>query len=155
MTGQLKEVFGIYTNDRRQQGAGKIVVEVMTKADHDALHELAKLDIERITRAAGAAMPKNACIVARRGVRTQQETGLKQINGMLQEIKGAERENEAIKWGLIAAGYANGMFCGDLMSKSELHDVIQVIDQTFTKAELRIKATRRPFWKRMWKGARA
>lgn len=101
------------------------------------------------------AMPKNAYIVARRGVRTQQETGLKQINEMLQEIKGAERENEAIKWGLIAAGYANGMFCGDLMSKSELHDVIQVIDQTFTKAELRIKATRRPFWKRMWKGAKA
>lgn len=86
MTGQLKEVFGIYENDRRQQGAGKIVVEIMTKADHAAMHELARLDIERIAQAAGAAMPKNACIVARRSVRQQQETGIKQLNEMLQEI---------------------------------------------------------------------
>lgn len=155
MTGQLKEVFGIYANDRRQQGAGKIVVEVMTKADHAALCEMIKPDIERIAQAAGAAMTKNACIVARRGVRRQQETGLKQINEMLQEIKGTESEAQAIKWGLFAAGYANGMYCGDLMSKSELNDVIQVIDQTFTKTGLRIKTARRPFWKRIWKGAKA
>lgn len=155
MTGQLKEVFGIYANDRRQQGAGKIIVEVMTKADHAAMHELARLDIERIAQAAGAAMPKNACIVARRGVRQQQETGIKQLNEMLQEIKKAENKVEAIKWGLFAAGYVNGMYCGDLMSKSEMHDAIQVIDQTFTKTELRFKAARRPFWARIWKGAKA
>lgn len=154
MTGQLKEVFGIYANDRRQQGTGKIIVEVMTKADHAAMREMVKPDIERIAQAAGAAMLKNACIVVRRDVRRKQETGIEQINNMLQEMKKAEKVNEAIKWGLIAAGYANGMYCGDLMSKRELQGVIQVIDQTFTKTELRIKAARRPFWKRIWKGAK-
>lgn len=100
-------------------------------------------------------MSKNACIVVRRDVRRQQETGIEQINNMLQEMKKAEKVNEAIKWGLIAAGYANGMYCGDLMSKRELQSVIQVIDQTFTKTELRIKATRRSFWVRIGKGAKA
>lgn len=122
MAGKLKEVFGIYANDRRQQGA---------------------------------AMPKTACIVARRGVRQQQETGIRQINEMLQEIKETENMAEAIKWGYVAAGYVNGMYCGDLMGKSEMHDVIQVIDQTFAKTELRIRAAHRPFWKRIWKGAKA
>lgn len=32
MTGQLKEVFGIYANDRRQQGRGKPFIVVMTEA---------------------------------------------------------------------------------------------------------------------------
>ena len=46
MTGQLKEVFSIYENDRRQQGGASFIV-VMTKEDHAAMHETAKLDIER------------------------------------------------------------------------------------------------------------
>lgn len=149
MRTQTNEVQAIYRNARRQQGTGKIIVEVMTKADHDAMHELTKLDVERIAQAAGAAMLNSACIIGRRDVREQQETGIKQLNEMLQEMKETESKNEAIKCGLIAAGYANGMYCGDLINKSELRDVIQVIDQAYKKAEQRIEAASRPFWSRI------
>lgn len=152
MTGKLKEVFGIYENDRRQQGAGKPFIVVVTEADRAAIHEKAKLDIERIAQAAGVEMLKTARITVRRGMRRQQETGIKQLNEMLQEIKGAESKAEAIKWGLFAAGYVNGMYCGDLMSKSEMHDAIEVIDQTFAKTELRFKTARRSFWERIGRG---
>lgn len=96
-------------------------------------------------------MLNGACIIGRRDVREQQETGIKQLNEMLQEMKETESKVEAIKWGLIATGYANGMYCGDLMNKSELRDVIQVIDQTYKKAELRIEAASRPFWSRIFR----
>ncbi len=102
--------------------------------------------IEKIAQAAGVELPKTARIAMRRGARQQQEKGLKELNEMLREIRETNDKAEAIKWGMIAAGYANGMCCGDLLSKSELNDVIQVIDQTFKKAEIRIEAASRPLW---------
>lgn len=149
MTGQLKEVFGIYTNDRRQQGEGKHFIVVMTEADNAAMHEAAKRDIEKIAQAAGVEMRKTASVAVRRCMRRQQEAGIEQINGMLQKTKGSENVIEALKWAATAAGYANGMYCGGLMSRKELHDVIEVIDQTFTKTETRIKDSRQPFWLRI------
>ena len=87
MTGQLKEVFGIYANDRRQQGGGKPFIVVMTEADRAAMHETAKLDIERIAQAAGVEMLKTARIAVRRGMR-QQQKGLKELNTLLAQKAG-------------------------------------------------------------------
>lgn len=87
MTGQLKEVFGIYANDRRQQGWGKPFIVVMAEADRAAMHETAKMDIERIAQAAGVEMLKTARITVRRGMRQQQQKGLKELNTLLQEIR--------------------------------------------------------------------
>ena len=77
MTGQLKEVFGIYANDRWQQGVGKPFIVVMTETDRAAMREAAKLDIEKIAQAAGVEMLKTARIAVRRGMRQQQQKGLK------------------------------------------------------------------------------
>lgn len=150
MRTQTNEVQAIYNGTARQQDTGKIVVEVMTKEDHAAMHEMARLDIKKIAQAVNM-IPKSVCIVARSGnkvARQQQETGLEQLNEMLRAIRETGDKVEAIKWGMVAAGYANGMCCGDLISKSELHEVIGLIDQTFKKTELRIEAAKRPFWAR-------
>ena len=120
MRTQTNEVQAIYNGTARQQDTGKIVVEVMTKEDHAAMHEMARLDIKKIAQAVNM-IPKSVCIVARSGnkvARQQQETGLEQLNEMLRVIRETGDKVEAIKWGMVAAGYANGMCCGDLISKS-------------------------------------
>ncbi|MCM1217251.1 MAG: hypothetical protein NC548_22350 [Lachnospiraceae bacterium] len=152
MRTQTNEVQAIYNNAIRAQriaGMGKPFFVVITDTDRAALHERARLDIEKIAQAAGVEMLKTARITARRAARQQQEAGLEQLNDMLRKMRETDSKAEAVKWGMVAAGHANGMCCGDLISKSELNDVIGVIDQTYQKAELRIKAAKRPFWARI------
>lgn len=155
MTGQLKEVFGIYANDRWQQGVGKPFIVVMTETDRAAMREAAKLDIEKIAQAAGVEMLKTARIAVRRGMRQQQQKGLKELNTLLQEIRLEKTKKDVYTQTGIATGYANAMRHFDLISENELKDVIDVIGQAGEQTASRIKATRRPFWKRMWKGAKA
>lgn len=123
---------------------------IIPKEDHEFMNKGIQREIEKIAQAAGVEMNKTARVHEQRNVREQQKTGLKQLNEMIQKINAADKMPEALKWGLLAAGYANGMQCGDLMSESELNDVIQVIDQTFMKSELRFKAENRP-WNRFRK----
>lgn len=150
MRTQINEVQAIYNNAiRMPRMTGKPFFVVTTKTDHTALHERARLDIEKIAQAAGVEMLKTARITARRAARQQQEAGLEQLNEMLRKMRETNSKAEAVKWGMVAAGYANGMCCGNLISKSELNDVIGVIDQTYQKAELRIKAAKRPFLARI------
>lgn len=149
MTGQLKEVFGIYANDRRQQGGGKPFIVVMTEADHAAMHETAKLDIERIAQAAGVEMLKTARIAVRRGMRQQQQKGLKELNTLLQEIRLEKTKKDVYIQTGIATGYANAMRHFDLISENELKDVIDVIGQAGEQTARRIEAKNRPFWRRI------
>lgn len=152
MTGQLKEVFGIYANDRRQQAAADIVI--MTKVDHAAMHRLAAREMER-NAAAVAETAKEAKIYLQRGKGRQQIAGLKQLNDLLQEIRTATDREDAIARTGIATGYANAMQHFGLMTKEELQDVIEVVGQAGEKAAKRIEAARRPFWVRIGKGAKA
>lgn len=148
MTGQLKEVFGIYANDRRQQGGGKPFIVVMTEADRAAMHETAKLDIEKIAQAAGVEMLKTARIVVRRGMR-QQQKGLKELNTLLQEIRLEKTKKDVYTQTGIATGYANAMCHFDLISENELKDVIDVIGQAEEQTASEIEAKNRPFWRRI------
>lgn len=149
MTGELKEVFGIYANDRRQQGGGKPFIIVMTEADRAAMHETAKLDIERIAQAAGVEMLKTARIAVRRGMRQQQQKGLKELNTLLQEIRLEKTKKDVYTQTGIATGYANAMRHFDLISENELKDVIDVIGQAGEQTASRIEAKKRPFWRRI------
>lgn len=150
MREKINDVQVIYNNAiKRQQYKGKPIFIVMTGTEHAAIYERAKTDIEKIAQAAGVKVLKTAHIAVRRGMRRQQEAGLKEINEMLRKIRETSNKEEAMKWGIVAAGYANGMCCGDLMSKSELYEVIQVIDQIYKTTESRIEDVSRPFWLRI------
>lgn len=129
--------------------AGTEKIAVVIIAQEDTLRKMAKEDMKKIAQAAGVETNKTARILMRHGLGRQQKEGLEDLNRMLKEIRETGSMAEAVKWGMVASGYANGMCCGNLMSKSELHDVIQVIDQAFRKAELRIKSADSPFWLRI------
>ncbi len=143
----LNEVQGIYISN------------TSTGWQQDLLCINARRELEKIAKSTGIKLRKTAYIAVRRDARKQQETGLEQLNEMLRKIRETDSKAEAIKWGLVAAGYADGIHCGDLISKSELDDVIEVIDQTYKEAELRIKTTKHPFrrhiirrWVWAWNG---
>lgn len=141
-------VQAIYNNAKwaqQIQSMGKPFIVVMTKTDH-ALHESARLDIKKIAWAAGVEMPKSVSITVRHGVFCQQETGLKELNKLLKDIREAKDcESVMAKTG-IATGYANAMRHFDLISENELKDVIEVIGQAGEKTASRIKSANRPFW---------
>ncbi len=128
---------------------GKPFFVVIARSDQAAIHERAKLDIEKIAQAAGVEMLKTARIVVRRGMRQQQETGLKELNKLLQDIKAAKDRKNVLAQTGIATGYANAMRHFGLISASELKDVIEVIGQAGERATSRIEAENRPFWLRI------
>lgn len=134
---------------QRKQGVGEPFFTVITKAEHAAIHEREKMDIERNTQAAGAEMLKTARIAVRRGMRQQQETGLKELNKLLQDIKVTKDHKSVVAQTGIATGYANAMHHFGLISASELKDVIEVIGQAGERATSRIEAENRPFWLRI------
>lgn len=150
MRTQTSEVQAIYNNARRQQQDGKrIAVVVMTKADHAAMHERARMDIEKIAQAAGVEMLKTARVAMRRGLREQQEKGLKELNILLREIRAAKKQKDVFTQTGIATGYANAMRHFDLISENELKDVIDVIGQAGEQTTRQIEAESRPFWLRI------
>lgn len=104
---------------------------------------------QRYAQAAGVEMRKAACILTRYGMRAQQETGLKELNSLLQEIRESKDCKDAIIRTGIATGYANAMCHFGLMSENELKDVIIVIGQAGEQAARRRKDARRPFWMRI------
>ena len=113
------------------------------------MHETAKLDIERIAQAAGVEMLKTARIAVRRGMRQQQQKGLKELNTLLQEIRLEKTKKDVYTQTGIATGYANAMRHFDLISENELKDVIDVIGQAGEQTARRIEAKNRPFWRRI------
>lgn len=131
-------------NDR--QGTKGISAVIIVSEEHEIKCETARCDLKKIAEAADVEMLKTARIHEVRSFRKQQEIGLKELNKMLQIMRVTDDKKEVIKVGILAAGYANGMNCAGLMTKSELHDVIEVIDQAFVKAEKRINDARRPLW---------
>lgn len=150
----LIKILGIRNSS--PQAGGKVAVVVMTRADHAAMHEGAKKDIEKIAQAAGVEMPKTARIYAKRGIMRQQEAGIKELDKLLKEIGlSKDRESVMVQAG-IATGYANAMYHSNLMTKEELKDVIEVIGHAGDKAVHRIEAENRPFWSYiLGKGVRA
>lgn len=145
MTGQLKEVFDIYANDRRQQGGGKPFIVVVTEG-RAVMHETEKLDIERIAQAAGVEMLKTARVAVRRGMRQQQQKGLKELNALLQKIRLEKTKKDVYTQTGIATGYANAMRHFDLISENELKDIIDVIGQAGEQTDRRIEAKNHHFW---------
>ncbi len=148
-TNEVQAIYNHAIQMQRTQGVGKPFLVVITEAEHAAMHERAKLDIEKIAQAAGAEMLKTARIAMRRGVRQQQETGLKELNKLLQDIKTAKDRKSVVAQTGIATGYANAMRHFGLISASELKDVIEVIGQAGERATSRIEAENRPFWLRI------
>lgn len=143
------EAYAVNNHAGRQQGMGRLAVVVMTKKDHVSMCGRAQSDIDKIAQAAGVEMLKTASIAMRRGMRERQETGLRELNILLQEIRAAkDREDVSTRTG-IATGYANAMYHFDLMSEGELKDVIAVIGQAGEQTARRIEATSRPSWLRM------
>lgn len=149
MRTQTKEVQAIFNNAIQTQGAGKPFLVVVTEADYAAMHERAKLDIEKIAQAAGVEMLKTARIAVRRGMRQQQQEGLKELNTLLQEIRLGKTKKDVCTQTGIATGYANAMRRFDLISENELKDVIDVIGQAGEQTARRIEAASRPFWLRI------
>lgn len=146
----LNEVQEIYNGmARRQQYAWEQNIAVMTREDHTAMHKKVRADIEKTAQAAGVGMGKTACILTRYGMRARQETGLKELNSLLQEIREAKDCKEVVTRAGIATGYANAMCHFGLMSENELKDVIIVIGQAGEQAARRRKDARRPFWMRI------
>lgn len=145
-TNEVQAIYNHAIQRQRAQGVGKPFFVVITKAEHAAMHEKAKLDIEKIAQAAGVEMLKTARIAMRRGMRQQQETGLRELNKLLQDIKEAKDRESVVALTGIATGYANAMRHFDLISASELKDVIEVIGQAGEKTASRIKSANRPFW---------
>ncbi len=150
-TNEVQAIYNHAIQMQRTQGVGKPFLVVITKAEHAAMHERAKLDIEKIAQAAGVEMLKTARIVVRRGMRQQQETGLKELNKLLQDIREAKDRESVVAQTGIATGYANAMRHFDLISASELKDVIEVIGQAGERATSRIEAASRPFWLQMFR----
>lgn len=136
---------GVWTmrNNDRQYTKG-ISALIIVSGEHEIKCETAECDLRKIAKAADVEMLKTARIHEVRGFRKQQETGMRELNKMLQVMRDTEEKRILIEAGILAAGYANGMNCAGLMTKSELHDVIEVIDQAFVKAEQRINDVRRP-----------
>ena len=130
---------------------GKRTVVVITKKEHAAMHEKAKLDIEKIAQAAGVEMTKTARIIVKRGKRQAQEKGLRELNKLLQEMGSAEKQKDVVAQAGIAVGYANAMENVGLMTESELKDVIDVIGQAGERASRRIKTADRSFRSRIIK----
>lgn len=93
--------------------------------------------------------PITAHIEARPGLIKPQQEGLEGLTKIMQEVWGAENYKELEKWGGIATGYANALRDIDLISKSELTDIIEVIDWAGRKTKRRIEAVRHPFWSRI------
>lgn len=79
----------------------------------------------------------------------QQETGLKELNRLLQDIREAKDRDGAITQTGIATGYANAMHHFNLISENELKDVIEEIGQAGESTARRIEAEKHPFWLRM------
>lgn len=132
------------TNNNRQNAKG-ISALIIVNGEHEIQCETAQCDLEKIAKAAGVEMLKTARVHEVRGFRKQQETGMKELNKMLQVMRETEEKRMLFGTGVYASGFANGMECAGLMTKSELHDVIEVIDQVYERAEQRINAARRPF----------
>ncbi|MCM1088947.1 MAG: hypothetical protein NC419_12385 [Muribaculaceae bacterium] len=128
----------------RQQDKNAVVV--MEKEDYAAMHDGARLDIEKIAQAAGVEMRKTARIAARRGMVRQQVKGLGELNKLLKEIREVQDRESLVTQTGIATGYANAMshFC--LISEDELKDVIEVIGQAGESAVKRIENAKRHFW---------
>ncbi len=83
---------------------------------------------------------KTVRISRRFGMERQQAAGMKELNKLLQDIRVAkDRESVVVQTG-IATGYANAMHHFDLISESELNDVIEVIGQAGERATSRIEA---------------
>ena len=148
---QTNEVQAIYNTVIRAQGVGKPFIVVMTEADHAAMHERARLDVEKIAQAAGVEMLKTASITVRRGMRQQQQKGLKELNTLLQEIRLEKTKKDVYTQTGIATGYANAMRHFDLISEKELKDVIEVIGQAGEQTARRIETANRPFWSRIFR----
>lgn len=135
----------------RQQGMKRLAVVVMTKEDHAAMHERARIDIDKIAQAAGVETLKTAHIVMRRGRREWQEMGLRELNRSLQEIREAEDCEAVSTWTGIATGYANAMCHFGLMSEEELKDVIAVIGQAGEQTARRVRKSKGS-WLTCWQG---
>jgi len=143
MRAPTNEGRAVYNNAVRAQSVGRPFFIVITEADRAAMHERARLDIERIAQAAGVKMRRTAHIAVRRGMRQEQEKGLKELNKLLQDIRTAGDRERAITQTGIATGYANAMSHFGLISESELKDVIEVIGQAGERA------ADRHFWPRI------
>lgn len=137
-----KEAQAAYNNAIEKQSIGTRFFVVMTEEEHAAMREKVKMDIEKIAQAAGVEMPKTARIVVRRGRRQQQQTGLIELNKILQDIRMAKDHESVVTQTGIATGYANAMCHFDLMSENELKDVIEVIGQAGEKAVRRVEAAK-------------
>lgn len=109
----------------------------------------------KFAQAAEREMPKTARVAVRRGMRQKQQKGLKELNTLLQEIRLEKTKKDVYTQTGIATGYANAMQHFELISENELKDVIDVIGQAGEETARRIEAARRPFWKCIWKGAKA
>lgn len=134
----------------------RVSIVIMTRAEHTAMHESAKRDVEKIAQAAGVEMPKTVRIMARYGLMRTQQAGIKRLNRLLQEVGNKkDRESVATQTG-IATGYANAMYHFDLMSEKELENVIELIEQAGEKAIYRIEAENHSFLHHILrKGAKA
>ncbi len=148
-TNAAQKIYDNAIRAQRTQGVGQPFLVVITEAGRAAMYEGTKKDMEKIAQAAGVEMPKTARIVMRRGMRQQQETGLKELNRLLQDIRAAKDRESVVAQTGIATGYANAMRHFDLISASELKDVIGVIGQTGERAASRIEAAGRPSWQRV------
>lgn len=147
MITALSRVQTGYDSGKRQDMG--VAVVVLKRESHVAVLESTQQDIEKIAKAAGVEMRKTAHVAIRRGMRQQQETGLKELNKLLQEIRAAKDRDSAITQARIATGYANAMWHHGLISETELKDVISVIGQAGEKTMRRIEAEGRPFWRRI------
>ncbi|MBD5504113.1 MAG: hypothetical protein HDR09_20190 [Lachnospiraceae bacterium] len=143
------EAHAVYNCAGRQQGMKRLAVLIMTKEDHAAMHEQARIDIDKIAQAAGVEMLKTARIAMRRGRRELQTMGVRELSKLLLEIREArDCEAVSVRTG-IATGYANAMCHFGLMSEGELQDVIAVIGQAGEQTARRIEAASRPSWLRV------
>ena len=149
MKTQTNEVQAIYNNAIRVRGVGKPFFVVITEAAPAAMRERAKLDIENIAQAAGVETLKTAHIAVKRGMRRQQQKGLKELNTLLQEIRQEKTKKDVCTRTGIATGYANAMYHFELISENELKDVISVIGQAGEQTARRIETASRPFWLRI------
>lgn len=88
-------------------------------------------------------------IKARTGLIRPQRQGVEGLAKITRKLLGAKSYKELEKWGGIATGYANALYDIDLISRSELADIIEVIDRAGWKVTERIEAARHPFWSRI------
>lgn len=120
----------------------KHVAVGLIKADQSIMYGSVRKDMEKIARTAGVEMKKTASVILRAECFQDQAEGLKILNGTLKEIETTASRDTVIGQVGIATGYANAMQHLELMSESELEDIIAVIKQTGERSLRRIETTK-------------